>query len=161
MYQRRARAFTLLEVLIVVGILALLAAVVVPRFFGVAESAKVTLTRAQIGRTGNIGAALGLYRAAVGRFPDTSEGLRALVEPPAEEDLEKKWLAAGPFIEDANALVDPWGNDFEYAFPGEKNSEEMYDLWSFGPDGDDGTEDDIGNWLADDDPRSRYSQDQR
>lgn len=158
MYQRRARAFTLLELLIVVGILALLAAVVVPQFFRAGEGAKVELTRSQIGRTGNIGTPLGLYRAAVGRFPDTSEGLRALVEPPAEEDLEKKWRTAGPFIEDANALVDPWGNDFEYAFPGEKNSEEMYDLWSFGPDGEDGTEDDIGNWRSDDDRPSRYSQ---
>jgi len=148
--RQQQRAFTLIEILIVVGILALLAAVVVPKFFSSGETAKIILTKSQIGRTGNIGAAMDLYQAAMGRYPDSSEnGLMALVQPPGDEEDEKKWRQGGPFIANPEGLRDPWGNLFQYAFPGERNDEDMYDLWSYGPDGEDGTEDDIANWLTD------------
>ena len=156
MYNRRSvRGFTLLEVLIVVGILALLAALVIPRFFEVGEGAKIDLTQSQIGRSGPIGTALELYRQAMGTYPETSDGLMALVERPSglDEEMENKWR--GPYIDNPEALVDPWGEEYQYAFPGEKNDENMYDLWSMGPDREDGTEDDIVNWLKDDDPRAR------
>ncbi len=156
MYRRDARGFTLLEVLIVVGILALLAALVVPRFFGASEAAKVGLAQSQIGATGPIGMAMDLYQHAMGTYPDTSDGLRALTEVPGDEDEELKWTnGGGPFLTNPEALLDPWLNEYEYTFPGEKGQETQYDLWSYGPDGDDGTDDDIVNWLKDDDPRNR------
>jgi len=156
MRRRQERAFTLLEVLIVVGILALLAALVVPRFFGASEAAKVRMTQSQIGRTGPIGGSLALYQQAMGSFPETEDGLLALVELPMDEEFELKWKGGGgPFIENPEALIDPWDNEYQYMFPGDNNGEEMYDLWSYGPDGEDGTEDDIVNWLKDDDPRAR------
>ena len=156
---RQNRGFTLIEILIVVGILALLAALVVPRFFGAGQAARIKTVESQIGRTGAIGGSLGLYRAAMGAFPEDGEdGLMALTQVPGDEEEERKWMSGGgPFIENPEDLRDPWGNDYQYAFPGRKNDETMYDLWSYGPDGEDGTDDDIVNWLRDDDPRSGYA----
>ncbi len=156
MYRRDARGFTLLEVLIVVGILALLAALVMPRLFGAGEAAKIDMVRAQIGPTGPIGMAMDIYQHALGKYPDTTDGLRALNEAPSDEEDELKWRnTGGPFLRNPEALMDPWGQEYQYTFPGEKNQEDQYDLWSYGPDGEDGTDDDIVNWLKDDDPRNR------
>ncbi len=110
----------------------------------------------QIGRTGPIGGTLDLYQAAMGRYPDAREGLSALMIPPDDAEEEEKWRnGGGPFIKNLEALFDPWGNEYQYVFPGEKNDDNVYDLWSYGPDKEDGTDDDIVNWLRDDDPRAR------
>ena len=149
----RVRAFTLLELLIVVGILALLAALVVPSFYGAGQQARIDAVKATIGQTGLLGTALEMYRQAMGSYPE-DDGLMDLWEEPSDVDeIENKWR--GPYIQNPEALLDPWGNKYEYAFPGQKNDEEMYDLWSYGPDKEDGTDDDIVNWLRDDDPRAR------
>ncbi len=142
----RVRAFTLLEVLMVVVIIGLLAAFVVPNFINAPQTAKIGLATAAIGPNGSLPSALKMYRVAMGRYPTTDEGLKALVEVPDDEEQAKAWKkGGGPFIEDINGLKDPWGNEFRYTCPGTYNTE-GFDLSSVGPDGQEGTDDDIVNW---------------
>ncbi len=138
----RNRAFTLLEVLMVVVIIGLLAAFVVPNFFGVQRGAEERLAQAAI--DGSIANALKMYRLDMGRYPGEEDGgLLALVEEPEDEEAADRWN--GPYIEDPEKLRDPWGGEYVYEYPGEYN-EDGYDLYSPGPDGEAGTEDDIKNW---------------
>jgi general secretion pathway protein G len=87
--------------------------------------------------------ALDRYRKVLGRFPTTAEGLEALLSPPSSfADKAEEWpLVTGG----RHALQDPWGNPFRYECPGIHNPG-SYDLYSFGPDGQEGGDDDIGNW---------------
>jgi len=137
---RRRGGFTLLEVLIVVGIIAILAAFVVPNLMGSGEKAKRQITESLIGDNGPIANALDRYRLDMGTYP---EELSALTEQPEDED-EDKW--SGPYLKNPEDLKDAWGNAIEYKFPGEVR-ENSYDLWSNGPDNEEGTEDDIKNWT--------------
>ncbi len=131
-------AFTLIELLLVLVILGVLAAVVVPKFTGRTEKAKISGATTSVS---NLGAALNIFEHDTGHFPSNDEGLNALVSQPASA---KDWN--GPYIE-ATALKDPWGNKFIYKFPGTHNPS-GFDLYSTGPDGQDGTADDIGNWTT-------------
>jgi len=72
--------------------------------------------------------------------------LTALTEKPDDEEIAKKWR--GPYISDPKSLKDAWGRDLQYKFPGEVR-QDGYDLWSMGPDGEDGTEDDVTPWTKD------------
>ena len=138
----RARAFTLLEVLMVVVIIGLLAAFVVPNFFGAGERAKVDLTAALV--KSGFSNALDMYRAHMGSYPKSDEGgLTALVQRPDDEEKAKKW--SGPYVKKVQDLKDAWGHDFIYQCPGTYNENE-FDLSSAGPDGQEGTDDDITNW---------------
>lgn len=139
----RRRGFTLLEILLVVGLLALLAAFAIPNFIGQGEEAKKKMVKAAIGPNGTITQAIDMYKFNTGQYP---EELRYLVERPRDDDVAKKWT--GPYIRDITTLRDPWDNDFMYRVPGQRNSD-GFDLWSKGPDGRDGTEDDIVNWKDD------------
>lgn len=140
----RRKAFTLLEVLLVVGILALLAAFVVPNLIGVKDQANRELAKAAVGRNGTIAGALKRYRFDVGVYPDTDEGLEALYERPSSiDDDDERWK--GPYLEGTpEELKDPWGWEYQYRSPGEFN-EESFDLWSLGKDDKD-DDDDIKNW---------------
>ncbi|MEE9295867.1 MAG: type II secretion system major pseudopilin GspG [Phycisphaerae bacterium] len=143
---RRRSGFTLIEVLMVAAILALLAAFAVPALMGAGDRARKDLCRAAIGRNGSIASALKQYRFDVGRYPDSDEGLAALYERPSSVDEDKK-LWRGPYMETPlQELRDPWENEFQYRSPGDFN-EDHYDLWSIGPDADDGTDDDVKNWV--------------
>lgn len=138
----RRRAFTLLEVLMVVVILGLLAAFVVPNFFGAQEGAQEGLAEAAV--KSSIPKALQMYQLHMGHYPtDEDGGLRALVEKPDDEDLAKKWR--GPYIQDVDGLKDPWGHEYEYKCPGDYN-EDSFDLSSNGKNGTAGDDDDIVNW---------------
>lgn len=131
---RANRGFTLAEILIVVVIIGILASFVLPRFFGKTEEARITATRAQIS---SLETAIRAYNMDNGKFPTMDQGLAAL--------LEKNEKGQGPYLENTRTLPkDQWENDFRYLVPGDKNPD--YDLWSCGPDGVSGTEDDIGNW---------------
>ncbi len=137
--RRRQGGFTLLEILVVLLIVALIAAVVVgPDVFKVFGTAKTNAAQVQIER---IGAALDLYRLEVGRYPSSNEGLESLVSRPTGLD---SWN--GPYLKNAESLVDPWGNAFVYRFPGQHGA---YDLFSRGADNADGGEGeaaDVTSW---------------
>jgi general secretion pathway protein G len=130
------RGFTLIELLLVLVILGVLAVVVVPRFTGRSEQARVTAARTDIA---NLEVALDTFEVDNGRYPSSEEGLGALVQQPS--GLEN-W--SGPYIR-RGIPNDPWGNPYIYRYPGQQNRN-SYDLYSMGPDGQEGGADDITNW---------------
>lgn len=134
----RRSAFTLLEVLMVIVILGVLAALIVPQFTGTQRRAEIDLTKTQVA---GLASDLERFKLHCGRFPTSDEGLAALLTKPDAEDIGDKW--AGPYIK--KPAKDAWQRDLRYESPGRYN-EESYDLWSLGPDGQDGTDDDIANW---------------
>ena len=134
---RNVYSFTLIELMIVVIIIAALAAMVVPRLAGRSEQAKIAIAQADI--SSNIAMALKLYELDNGNFPTTSEGLAVLVSASSINALAPQ----GPYLE--KKPVDPWGNPYQYKRPGLHNPS-GYDLYSLGKDGEEGTDDDIGNW---------------
>jgi len=131
--------FTLIELMIVVIIIAALSAMVVPRLSNRSEQAKITVADADI--NSNIGLALKLYKLDNGRYPTTSQGLKALLSKPSSSPAPKNWN--GPYLE--TEPLDPWKIEYAYKSPGTHNTS-SYDLYSIGPDGNDGNEDDITNW---------------
>ena len=132
----RSKGFTLVELLIVVTILGILVAMVVPRLAGRTEQARRARAAADV--QGNIPLALDLFELDTGKYPTSEEGLNALrVQPPGAQNWKGPYLKQGP--------VDPWNRPYRYVYPGAKNPQD-YDLFSLGPDGAEGTSDDIGNW---------------
>lgn len=130
------RAFTLVELLLVLVILGTLAAIVVPKFAGRTEQARVTAAQAQIA---NFGTVLDAFEVDNGYYPKGKDGLVDLVQRPRDA---QNWR--GPYLKQ-DIPKDPWGNAYVYECPGRQN-EDSYDLMSAGPDGRAGTEDDITNW---------------
>jgi general secretion pathway protein G len=137
--RRRAGGFTLIEMLLVLVILATLAAIVIPKFAGRSQQAKVTAAVTQIN---GFKLALNMFEADNGYYPRGNQGLNALVDPPSDA---KEWK--GPYLEKGVPL-DPWGNAYIYEYPGKRNLN-GFDLMSMGPDGRVGGDDDITNWDAD------------
>lgn len=131
----RQKGFTLVEMLLVLVILATLAAIVVPKFAGRSEQAKETAAQTQIA---NFEIVLDAFEVDNGFYPKGSDGLDDLVEEPSNA---KNWR--GPYMKEIPN--DPWENEYVYENPGKHNSN-GYDLYSMGPDGRSGTEDDITNW---------------
>lgn len=116
--------FTLLELLIVIAILGMLGVVGTIQLVGYLGSARTDTAKLQVDQ---LVTALDLYRIDVGRLPTTDEGLKSLLEVPAETT---KWR--GPYLRKAEAILDPWGRPFVYRRPGERRE---YDLVSLGADG--------------------------
>ena len=131
--QRSKRGFTLVEIMLVVVIIGILAALVIPKIAGNTERARVTAAQADI--NGGIKSALGQYEVDIGFYP---KSLNDLLVAPANA---KNWH--GPYLD--KLPVDPWGNPYVYYFPG-KHNPNGYDLLSIGPDQKEGTDDDVGNW---------------
>jgi general secretion pathway protein G len=136
---RSKDAFTLIELMIVVIIIAALSAMIVPRLSNRSEQAKVAVADADI--SSNIGLALKLYKLDNGRYPTTAQGLKALLSKPSSSPVPGNW--SGPYLE--NEPLDPWKTEYGYKSPG-PNNQDGYDLYSLGPDGVEGTADDITNW---------------
>ena len=137
-----SRGFTLIEIMIVVVILALLAALVGPKILGRSDDAKIADAKVQIR---NIESALKLYKLDNGVYPATDQGLQALVEKPAAGQIPKNYREGG-YLESKSVPKDPWKNDFVYLSPGEHGD---YDLCSYGADGAKGGEGinaDICSW---------------
>jgi len=130
------RAFTLVEILLVVTIIGILAALVIPRIAGTGERARVTAAQADI--NGGIKSALGQYEVDNGFYP---KSLNDLIQQPSNA---KNWH--GPYLDPPQLPLDPWQNPYIYYYPGKHNAS-SYDLLSVGPDGKEGTDDDIGNWA--------------
>lgn len=135
---RKINGFTLVEILVVLAILALLVGLVGPRVMKQLGGAKSDTARLQID---DFGAALDLFYLDVGRYPDTQEGLEALVISPANTP---KW--DGPYLKKKKIPMDPWGTEYQYQLPGQHGD---YDLYSYGADnspGGDGDNSDIVSW---------------
>jgi general secretion pathway protein G len=133
----RALGFTLIEIMVVVVIIGLLAAIVAPNLIGNIDRAAVTRAKADIRTIDN---ALNLYRLDNFRYPTTDEGLEALVVNPGESSAPnwKQYLRSVP--------PDPWSNEYQYLSPGQRLE---FDVFSYGADGQEGGEGidaDIGNW---------------
>jgi general secretion pathway protein G len=128
--------FTLIELMLVVIIIGVIAAIAIPRMTGKTEQARRVATKQSIQ---SMCAALDQFELNVGQFPSTEEGLEALVERPASLDEESGWN--GPYIREIP--LDAWNRPLTYRYPGELSVD--YDLISAGHDGEEGTEDDITN----------------
>jgi general secretion pathway protein G len=124
--------------LLVLVILAVLAAIVIPKFAGRTQQAKITAAQSQIA---SMEIALDAFEVDTGFYPKGNNGLTALVEEPSGAQGWK-----GPYLKKGIPL-DPWGNAYIYSYPG-KNNPTGYDLMSMGPDGRVGGDDDITNWDA-------------
>jgi len=131
---RRRNAFTLIELLLVMVILVVLAAVVVPKFTSRSEQARQTAARTDIN---SFETALDAFEVDCGRYPATEEGLGALVSPPSGV---QNWR--GPYVK--AVPNDPWQKPYQYRYPGTHNAS-SYDVYSTGPDRVEGN-DDIDNW---------------
>ena len=132
------RGFTLIELLLVITIISVLAAVVVPRFFGRSREARVVAANQTI--VGTFGISLDLFEQDTGRYPTSDEGLLALVVDPQTTN----WR--GPYLKTTRVPPDPWGNAYKYNYPSELTSSEfLYDIISGGPDGVVGNNDDVTN----------------
>ncbi len=130
---QRRQGFTLVEMLLVVAIIGILAALVIPKISGAGEHSRIVAAGADI--HGGIKTALDRYEIDNGTYP---RSLNELVQAPSDA---KHW--AGPYLD--AVPVDPWGNAYVYYYPG-KHNPAGYDLLTIGPDGKEGTDDDIGNW---------------
>jgi len=135
--QTAVRGFTLIEIMLVVIIIGALAAMVIPRFAGRSDQAKVAAARADI--EANLATALKLYELDNGGFPSTSQGLDALINKPASDPTPANWN--GPYIE--KTPLDPWGKPYVYVSPGDHRAD--YDLSSKGKSVNK-DDDDIVNW---------------
>ena len=132
--KRRASAFTLLEVLLVLAILVIMGSTVTYYFIGAQHKANRSQALSQMSMFGQL---LTNYHLDVGSYPTTAQGLEALRIPPAELANTNRWQ--GPYA-DKDIPLDPWGNPYQYESDGTE-----YRIWSWGADGQDGTEDDVYN----------------
>ncbi len=141
--RKNVSGFSLMEILIVLALMGMLLGLVVfnsESIFGGGQKkvAKLFVTK-------SIDVPLMAYRSHVGNYPSTEEGLGALLKAPMGKS--SRWQ--GPYVKDREGLLDPWGNPYQYRYPGTHNRN-SYDVWSMGPSGQSGNEDDIGNWDNED-----------
>ncbi|MCF6252759.1 MAG: type II secretion system major pseudopilin GspG [Methylococcaceae bacterium] len=137
-YNRAENGFTLLELLVVLGIIALLAGIVGPQVMKHMGTSKTKAARVQIE---DLSASLDMYKLDVGKYPTTEQGLNALVEKPADI---KRWN--GPYLRKTKVPQDPWVQDYHYASPGEHGK---FDIYTYGADdkeGGEGEDQDINSW---------------
>jgi len=137
---RRSRGFTLIEIMVVVIIIGLLAAVVVPQVVSKVDEARIAKAKSDIQ---GLETALTMFRLDNSKYPSTDQGLAALVTQPTDPSI-RHWRPGG-YLQ--RISKDPWGNDYQYVFPGTHGKD--YDLYTLGADGQPGGEGvnaDIGNW---------------
>ncbi len=136
----RLRGFTLIEVLVVVAILGILAAIVVPRIMDRPDEARRVAAKADIAA---LVQALKLYRLDNGFYPSTDQGLAALVQRPGTNPVPANWKQGG-YLE--RVPKDPWGGDYQYLNPGQHGEIDVFSLGADHARGGDGNAADIGNW---------------
>lgn len=141
MAHKTEKAFTMIEIMLVVIIIGILAAMIVPNFAGRGTQARTAAARADI--EANITTALDMYELDNGRYPTTEQGLAALLREPSAPPAAAGWN--GPYLKKKKIPLDPWGREYVYTSPGEHNTED-FDLASYGPDGVE-SGDDITNWA--------------
>lgn len=136
----RRSGFTLIEIMVVVVILAIMAALVVPKLMSRPDEARVVAARQDIS---TIMQALRLYRLDNLRFPTTEQGLAALVARPAAAPVPANWKSGG-YIE--RLPKDPWGNVYQYLSPGLRGEIDVFSYGADGAAGGEGLDSDIGSW---------------
>ena len=136
----RQRGFTLIEIMVVVVIMGILAALVVPKLMGRADDARIQAARSDIA---NIMQSLKLYKLDNGRYPTTEQGLQALITKPTSGPEPKGWKAGG-YLEKLN--TDPWKNPYQYLSPGLKGEVDVFSFGADGQPGGTGIDADIGSW---------------
>jgi general secretion pathway protein G len=131
-------AFTLIELLVVLVILGLLAGLVGPRVLRYLGGAKSDTAQLQIEE---LGAGLDLYHLEIGRYPNNDEGLRALTSAPSGVS---RWN--GPYLKKKDVPLDPWGNSYQYKYPGENGDYDLYSLGRDNVEGGEGEDADVVSW---------------
>ena len=135
---RKQIGFTLLELLVVLGIIAMLAGIVGPQVMKHMCESKTKAAKVQVE---DLASTLDMYKLDAGSYPTTEQGLQALVEAP---DNAKHW--SGPYLSKSKIPLDPWQNEYHYVFPGEHGK---FDIFSYGADGKEGgtgEDQDILSW---------------
>jgi len=133
---RRPAGFTLLEMVIVLGIIAMILGGAIFAMKGIGDSAKLTQVKNDCAALRN---ALDMYKLNGGTYPTTQQGLRALVDKPNSNPVPRMWTRISDKVP-----LDPWGTEYLYRFPGKKNATE-FEIISKGKDGQEGTGDDISS----------------
>lgn len=133
---RRQAGFTLLEMVIVLGIIAMILGGAIFAMKGIGDAAKLKQVDADFKSLDN---ALAMYKLNAGSYPSTQQGLKSLQDRPSSNPVPKRWVQVMSKIP-----TDPWGSDYGYKFPGKKRANE-FELVSKGPDGLDNTADDISS----------------
>jgi len=136
------KGFTLLEIIVVVFILSILVAMVAPRIIGHTDDARITDAKLQIR---NLEPALQLYKTDNGFYPDTQQGLDALIQKPTSGRLPFKYREGG-YLEQKRIPVDPWNNPYLYVCPGLHGDFDIVSYGADGKEGGDGNDADIRNW---------------
>lgn len=140
------KAFTLIEVLLVIAILVVLGTVSVVAYSRIKQGADKSATKLLIDQTVD---AVALFQITMNKFPDSDQGLQALVDPPDDEKDLQKWTdGGGPFLKDGRIPVDPWGNELKYELLEQTGTTggPPFRILSYGPDGQEGGDDDISNY---------------
>ena len=135
---RRSRGFTLIEVMVVLVILGVLAALIVPNVLERADDARVTAARTDIN---NLMQALKLYKLDNQRYPNAEQGLDALVRKPSASPVPPNWK---PYLDKLPA--DPWGQKYQFLNPGVKGEIDVFSYGADGQAGGEGKNADIGSW---------------
>jgi general secretion pathway protein G len=135
---RKQRGFTLIELMVVLAIIGILAALVVPNVLGRADDARITAARTDVG---NLVQALKLYKLDNQRFPTAEQGLQALVAKPTAEPTPNNWKS---YLDKLPA--DPWGRPYQYLNPGLKGEVDVMSWGADGQSGGEGVNADIGSW---------------
>jgi general secretion pathway protein G len=135
---RKQRGFTLIELMVVLAIIGILAALVVPSVLSRADDARVTAARTDVG---NLTQALKLYKLDNQRFPTAEQGLQALVARPSAEPVPNNWKS---YLDKLPA--DPWGRPYQYLNPGLKGEVDVMSWGADGQSGGEGVNADIGSW---------------
>jgi len=138
---RRPSGFTLIEIMVVITILGILAALIVPRVVGRTDDARIAAAKQDIA---SILQALKLYRLDNGAYPTTEQGLRALLGKPTIEPIPSNWKQGG-YLERSSMPKDPWGNEYKYLSPGLRGEIDVFSYGRDGTSGGEGVDADIGS----------------
>jgi len=137
---RAQRGFTLLEVMVVVVILGILAALVVPKIISRPDEARIIAAKQDIA---SLMQALKLYRLDNQRYPTTEQGLQALLTKPTAMPIPPNWKTGG-YVE--RLPKDPWGNPYQYLYPGVRGEIDVFSYGADGAPGGEGNDADLGSW---------------
>lgn len=140
-YKRIQQGFTLIEMMVVIVIMGILASLIVPKIMGRPDEARVIAAKQDIASTMQ---ALKLYKLDNHRYPTTEQGLQALVSKPTTPPVPTNWKTSG-YLD--KLPTDPWGNPYQYLFPGVRSELDVFSFGVDGASGGEGNDADIGSWA--------------